>query len=87
MTIPLPFAPLVVTPQALVAITAIVGLSLIHISGLGPGRLVHNVLATMKVLALVAFVALGLSIGIGSFWNLERAVIRCRIRAPAGCWR
>ncbi len=70
LTIPLPFAPLVVTPQAIVAITAIVGLSLIHISGLGPGRLVHNVLASMKVLALVTFVALGLSIGTGSFSNL-----------------
>ena len=70
LTLPLPWAPLIVTPQAIVAITAIVGLSLIHISGLGPGRLVHNVLATMKVLALVMFVALGLSIGNGSFSNL-----------------
>jgi APA family basic amino acid/polyamine antiporter len=71
LTIPIPYAPLVVTPQTIVAITAIVGLSLIHISGLGPGRLVHNVLATIKVLALVTFVALGLSIGNGSWGHLS----------------
>jgi APA family basic amino acid/polyamine antiporter len=69
-TVPIPLAPLSVTPHALVGITAILGLSIIHISGLGPGRLVHNVLATVKVLALVLFVALGLSIGTGSFENL-----------------
>ena len=71
LTIPIPHAPLVVTPQAIVAISAIVGLSLIHMSGLGPGRLVHNVLASLKVLALVVFVALGLSMGSGSFGNLS----------------
>jgi APA family basic amino acid/polyamine antiporter len=83
LTIPIPFAPLIVTPQAIVAITAIVGLSLIHISGLGPGRLVHNILATVKVLALVAFVALGLSIGTGSFGNLSASHV---VPAPATGW-
>jgi APA family basic amino acid/polyamine antiporter len=83
LTIPVPFAPLVVTPQAIVAITAIVGLSLIHISGLGPGRLVHNVLATVKVLALVAFVSLGLSIGTGSFSNLSASHT---VASPATGW-
>jgi APA family basic amino acid/polyamine antiporter len=75
-TIPIPFAPLVVNPQSIVGITAIVGLSIVHMSGLGPGRLVHNVLATFKVLALVVFVALGLSIGDGSFgnWSSSHAV-------------
>ena len=67
LTVPIPFAPLVVTPQALVASPRSSDLSLVHISGLGPGRLVHNFLATLKVLALVVFVALGLSIGTGSF--------------------
>ena len=71
--VPIPFATLSVTPHALVGITAIVGLSIIHISGLGPGRLVHNVLATVKVLALVLFVALGLTIGTGSFDNVTAA--------------
>ena len=48
LTIPMPLAPLVVTPQSLLAIAVIAVLSLIHISGLGPGRLVHNVLATVE---------------------------------------
>jgi APA family basic amino acid/polyamine antiporter len=83
LTIPIPFAPLVITPQAIVAITLIVGLSLVHISGLGPGRLVHNILASMKVLALVVFVALGLSIGTGSFGNLSASHV---VSAPATGW-
>ena len=82
-TIPIPFAPLVVSPQAIVAITAIVALSIVHITGLGPGRLVHNFLATLKVLALVLFVALGLSIGTGSFGNLAASHT---VPSPATGW-
>jgi len=82
-TVPIPYAPLVVTPQAIVAITTIVGLSLIHMSGLGPGRLVHNVLASLKVLALVVFVAIGLSIGTGSFGNLSAGHT---VPSPATGW-
>jgi APA family basic amino acid/polyamine antiporter len=83
LTIPIPYAPLVVTPQAIVGITVIVGLSIIHISGLGPGRLVHNVLASVKVLALVIFVALGLSIGTGSLGNLSASHT---VPSPATGW-
>jgi APA family basic amino acid/polyamine antiporter len=83
LTVPIPYAPLVVTPQSLVAITAIVGLSLVHISGLGPGRLVHNFLATLKVLALVMFVALGLSLGTGSFGHLTATHA---VPSPATGW-
>ena len=83
LTVPIPWLPLVVTPQSIVAIVAIVGLSLIHISGLGPGRLVHNVLASIKVLALVVFVALGLSIGTGSFGNLTASHA---VPSPATGW-
>jgi APA family basic amino acid/polyamine antiporter len=72
-----------VTPQAIVGITVIVGLSIIHISGLGPGRLVHNVLASVKVLALVIFVALGLSIGTGSLGNLSASHT---VPSPATGW-
>ena len=41
-------------------------LSLIHIRGLGPGRIVQNVLAGLKASALVAIIALGFTIGTGS---------------------
>src|SRR5205807_6664872 len=41
-------------------------LSAIHARGLGPGRLVQNGLAALKVSALVVFVALAFAIGRGS---------------------
>src|SRR6185436_11050646 len=50
-SIPLPFLPLVVSPKAIVALAAIAGLSIIHLRGLGPGRLVQNLLAVLKVTA------------------------------------
>lgn len=69
LSIPVPYLPLVVTPQAMIAIAAIVALSLIHLHA--GGRVVHNVLAGLKVSALVAFIAIGFSLGNGSFANLE----------------
>ncbi|HXH07031.1 MAG TPA: amino acid permease [Vicinamibacterales bacterium] len=66
LTIPLPGFALVVSPQALVALTAIALLAAVHIRGLGPGRAVQNLLAGAKISALVAFVALGFGFGRGS---------------------
>lgn len=63
--VPLPLVPLVVSPKALVALAAIVALSLLHMRGLGPGSVVQNLLAGVKVAALVVFVALGFSLGQG----------------------
>ncbi len=60
-----------VTPQAIVAITAIVGLSAIHVIGLKPGRFVQNILAALKVLLLIAFVVVGFSIGKGDISNFS----------------
>jgi APA family basic amino acid/polyamine antiporter len=73
VTIPLPWIPLVVSPRTLVALTAIVGLAVIHIRGLGPGRVVQNTLAALKIGALALFVAVGLGVGRGSFANLTSA--------------
>jgi APA family basic amino acid/polyamine antiporter len=71
--IPLPFVPLTVSRQALVALAAIVLMSWIHVRGVGPGRLVTNVLAGLKVSALLIFIALGFSIGEGSSQNLVQS--------------
>lgn len=81
--LPLPVVPLTVTPQALVALTAIAALSFVHMRGLEPGRLVHNFLAGLKVLGIVIFIALGLSLGSGSYAHLAstHAVI-----TPASGW-
>ena len=65
-TIPLPGLPLVVSPRAVVALTAIAALSWVHVRGLGPGRLVQNVLAGLKVSALLFFVAAGFALGRGT---------------------
>ncbi len=71
----IPIGPLgiVVSRQSLVALTAIVGLGYVHMRGLGPGRLVQNALAGMKVCALTVFVAAGLSLGDGSMTHLTAA--------------
>ena len=66
-TIPFPWTPLVVSPRAITAIAAVAALSFIHIRGLGPGRLVQNLLAAIKVSFLVFFVAAGFTLGRGSF--------------------
>lgn len=66
VTLPLPLVPVVVSPKALVALAAIAALTVLHIRGLGPGSLVQNILAGLKVTALVLLVALGFTIGSGS---------------------
>jgi APA family basic amino acid/polyamine antiporter len=65
--IPLGLVTLTVSPRAIVAIVAIMGLAVIHVRGLGPGRVVQNLLAGTKVAALLVFVALGLMLGRGSW--------------------
>jgi APA family basic amino acid/polyamine antiporter len=81
VTIPIPYVPLEVTPQAIIAISAIAALSLIHQSG--SGRIVHNLLAGLKVSAIVVFIALGLSLGSGTFTNLGSSH---QVATPATGW-
>jgi APA family basic amino acid/polyamine antiporter len=81
VSIPLPVVALTVTPQSLVAIAAIAALSFIHVGG--SGRVVHNALAGLKVSALVLFIALGLSVGLGSWANLGGTH---EVAAPATGW-
>jgi basic amino acid/polyamine antiporter, APA family len=57
--------------RSAVAIAAIVALTLIHVRGLGPGRVVQNFLAGLKITAIVLIVALGFSIGHGDAANLS----------------
>ena len=71
--IPLPFVPLTFSRRAGVALCAIAIMTFIHVRGVGPGRLITNVLAGLKVSALLIFIALGFSIGTGSGEHLVRA--------------
>jgi len=71
--IPLPYVPLTFSRHTLLAIVAIWLFAFVHIRGVGPGRVVMNVLATLKVTALLVFIALGFAIGVGSTANLQQA--------------
>ena len=55
--------------RSLIAIAAIGALTLIHVRGLGPGRVVQNVLAALKVSAILLIVAAGFAIGQGDAGN------------------
>jgi APA family basic amino acid/polyamine antiporter len=61
------------SPQSIVAVAAIFGMAWIHLRGVGPGRLVGNVLATLKVSAFVIFIALGFTIGVGNAGNITQS--------------
>ena len=67
LTVPLPFVPLVVSPKTLVALAAIGLITAVHLRGLGPGRLVQNALAGVKVSAILVFLALAFSVGHGTW--------------------
>jgi APA family basic amino acid/polyamine antiporter len=58
------------SPQRLVAIAAIAGMAALHVRGVGPGRVVGDVLAALKVGALLVFIALGFPFGEGHVAHL-----------------
>jgi APA family basic amino acid/polyamine antiporter len=70
--IPLPYVPFTFSRHTLLAIIAVWLFALVHIVGVGPGRAVMNVLATLKVLALLVFIAAGFAVGVGSTANLQQ---------------
>ena len=73
LVVPIPWVPLTVSRQTLVALGVIGLMCSIHVRGVGPGRIVGNLLAALKVTALVAFIAVGLTVGSGSAANLQAA--------------
>jgi basic amino acid/polyamine antiporter, APA family len=70
-SLPLGIVTLTVSPQSLIAMLVIVLLSLVHLRGVGPGRLMQNVLAGLKVTALLLLIAAGFSLGEGSTANFQ----------------
>jgi APA family basic amino acid/polyamine antiporter len=69
----LPLGPISVTisPQTITAIVSVWVLTLIHVRGVGPGRVVGNVLASLKISALLLFIVAGFAFGTGSLDNLS----------------
>jgi basic amino acid/polyamine antiporter, APA family len=64
------FIPMPAAAKPVVSIAAIAVLTLVHVRGLGPGRLVQNTLAGVKTAAIVVLIALGFAIGHGSAAHL-----------------
>jgi APA family basic amino acid/polyamine antiporter len=69
--IPVPYLPVTFSRQSIVAIAVIVALALVHIRGVGPGRIVSNVLTMLKVSAFVLFIAFAFAFGAGEPANLQ----------------
>jgi APA family basic amino acid/polyamine antiporter len=65
LAVPLGPVTLSFSPSALFAIGVIALLSAVHVRGVGPGRLLQNVLAALKVTALLLLIGLGFSLGDG----------------------
>lgn len=66
VTLPVPFVPLIVSRRAIIALVPIAVLAIVHIRGLGPGRIVQNALAGLKAGALAIIIALGFMVGSGA---------------------
>ena len=69
--VPLGLMTLTVSSQTIVALSAIAVLSAVHILGLGPGRVVQNLLAGSKIALLVGFIVLGFGFGQGATTNFS----------------
>jgi len=71
----IPYTPLTFTisTHTLVALASIWLLAIIHLRGVGPGRMMMNVLAAGKVTAFMLFVLAGFAFGTGSFSNVTTA--------------
>ncbi|HET7698149.1 MAG TPA: amino acid permease [Vicinamibacterales bacterium] len=65
------FVPAAASAEKFIAVSAIAILTLIHVRGLGPGRLVQNLLAGLKVTAILLIIAFGFAIGNGDAANLS----------------
>jgi APA family basic amino acid/polyamine antiporter len=65
------------SPQTLAAVAIVAAMAWLHRRGLGPGRIVGNLLASLKVTAFVLFIVIGFSWGSGTAAHLAE-------RAPVG---
>jgi APA family basic amino acid/polyamine antiporter len=64
------FVPLDQRARTIVALAAVLAFTLVHVRGLGPGRFLQNLLALLKVSAIVILVVAGFAAARGSFGNL-----------------
>ena len=76
LAIPIPGTSTSVTfsVHTLAASAVIIIAALIHIRGVGPGRIASNVLTTLKIVSLVVFIGFGLTAGTGAPANITQSV-------------
>jgi APA family basic amino acid/polyamine antiporter len=76
LAIPIPFTSNAVTfsIHTLAASAVIIIAALIHIRGVGHGRIVSNVLTTFKIVSLVVFIGFGLTAGTGAPANVTQSI-------------
>ena len=75
LAIPLPGTYAVTFSIHTLAASAVIMIAaLIHIRGVGPGRVVSNVLTTLKIVSLVVFIGFGLTAGTGTPANITQSV-------------
>ncbi len=72
LVLPLGIVQLTLSPQTITALLAVWLMAFVHLRGVGPGRLVSNVLAALKVGALLLFILLGFAFGTGTTANLAQ---------------
>jgi APA family basic amino acid/polyamine antiporter len=61
--IPFPYFSITLSNQTIIAIAAVWLFAVVHIRGVGPGRVVSNALTILKVGSLLVFIAFGLTLG------------------------
>lgn len=70
-SVPLGPISLTLSPQTITAVVSVWLLTWIHVRGVGPGRVVGNVLASLKISALLLFIVAGFAFGTGAMANLS----------------
>jgi APA family basic amino acid/polyamine antiporter len=66
------FIALTFSPHTVTAVAVIAAMAWLHRRGVGPGRIVGDLLAALKVTAFILFIAIGFSIGTGSVAHLTQ---------------
>jgi APA family basic amino acid/polyamine antiporter len=71
--IPLPYFRLTISNQTIIAMVAVWAFALVHMRGVGPGRVLSNALTILKIGAFLMFIAIALTVGGGSADSLSGA--------------
>ena len=70
-TLPLPWGAAPISPQTITVVVAIWLMTFVHLRGVGPGAVVGNILAALKVGAFLLFIVFGFALGTGDAANLS----------------